>query len=88
MNTKLHYIDCLRVFATFLVIMIHTSSMFISSQGLTISDDSFFLYNFMHVFCSFAVAVFIMITGALLLDPQKEISYERIFHRYYLSLHY
>lgn len=76
------YINNLRVLATILVIFIHVSSLYISSLGLTHVSEDYLQYQFTHTFCSCAVAVFVMISGALLLDRKDEISFDRIVKHY------
>lgn len=83
MGNRLQYINLLRLVATICVIFIHVGSLFISSQGLQPQESSDYeLYEFIHRFCAFAVPVFVLISGALLLNPSKEISYHKIFRKY------
>lgn len=76
------YIHFLRVMATIAVIFIHVGAMFQSSSELNSCGNSYFQYEFIHRICSFAVPVFILISGSLLLNPQKEITYQSILHKY------
>lgn len=76
------YINNLRVLATIMVIFIHVSSMYISSMCLTPVSGDYLPYQFTHTFCSCAVAIFIMISGALLLDREDEISFDRVAKHY------
>lgn len=82
MNTtaSIPYINFLRVMATVAVIFIHVGAMFQSSCELKSCENSYFQYEFIHRICSFAVPVFILISGSLLLNPKKEITYQSILH--------
>lgn len=82
MMQPITYICNLRVLATILVIFIHVSSMYIFSMGLTPASEDYLLYQFTHTFCSCAVVIFVMISGALLLDREDEISFDRIVKHY------
>lgn len=84
MNTSapIPYIHFLRVMATVAVIFIHVGAMFQSSCELKSCENSYFQYEFIHRICSFAVPVFILISGFLLLNPKKEITYQSILHKY------
>ena len=84
---KMHkrYIDYLRVVSMLAVVMIH-----ICTTALTDFDDGagnwkgvlfVSVINLLH----FAVPVFFMISGALLLSPSKEITLERLLKRYVLK---
>lgn len=79
---RINYIDSLRVLATILVIFIHVSSMFISTQDLHVDDAGFFAYKFTHTFCSMAINLFLMISGILLLKRNNDIPYTQVLTRY------
>ena len=81
-SAPIPYINLLRVTATVAVIFIHVGAMFQSSCDRNSCENSFFQYEFIHRFCSFAVPVFILISGSLLLNPEKEITYRSILHKY------
>ena len=75
-NQRVVYLDLLRVFATFAVIFLHVCCsdfyMFSFSRNWYIS----LTYDSLVRWC---VPVFVMISGALFLDPQKKITYQDIF---------
>lgn len=76
--------DALRVFAIFLVMVIHVCAM----QWDTLPIDSM-NWKVLSTFDSFArssVPLFIMLSGAFLLDPKKEITIKRLFSKYILRL--
>lgn len=78
---RIPYINTLRVLATFILITVHTASMFISSQSLTPGDPQFVAYEWTHYAAS-AVNIFLMISGILLLNPAKKLDYDRILRHY------
>lgn len=78
---RIPYINTLRVLATFILIAVHTASMFISSQSLALGDPQFVAYEWTHYAAS-AVNIFLMISGILLLNPNKKLDYDRILSHY------
>lgn len=75
MRKKLVYIDSLRVMATLAVVLLHicTTATVSPSQG----QDQILLYAGISAAMRWAVPVFVMISGALLLDPDKNFSLKR-----------
>lgn len=80
MKQRLAYIDTLRLVATLMVVSIHVSSLFLSSTELEAKDEFFFSYVYSFSLC--AVAIFVLMSGALLLGKQGQITYSQIFLRY------
>lgn len=78
---RILYINNLRVLATFILITVHTSSMFVSSQSHTPADSQILAYEWTHYAAS-AVNIFLMISGILLLNPHKSLDYDRIVRHY------
>ena len=79
------YIDYLRVISMLSVVMIHicTTAMTDFNDGIGTYKGVLFVSvtNLLH----FAVPIFFMISGALLLNPKKEITLERLLKRYILK---
>lgn len=75
MRKRLVYIDSLRVMATLAVVLLHicTTATVSPSQG----QDQILLYAGISAAMRWAVPVFVMISGALLLDPDKNFSLKR-----------
>ena len=76
--------DILKCLGCICVVIIHTASQ---------SMSELYLYSFNWVsavfwgsLCRFAVPVFLMVTGALLLDPGKKLTTSRIYERYFLRI--
>ena len=78
------YIQFLRVISMFAVIATHVcTTAWTDFPGFTISGGA--LYRTIISVCHFAVPVFFMITGALMLNPNKQISLEKLFKKYILK---
>ncbi|OUM62441.1 hypothetical protein PIROE2DRAFT_11291 [Piromyces sp. E2] len=79
---RIYWLDCLRVFASFLVVFIHCSNMVLKP------DIDYKTHNgrVLIVYCALTrpcVPLFIMISGMLFLNPQKKnITVESIFKKY------
>ena len=80
MRNHIYYFDWLRVFATIAVVIIHTVAGNVSSLQ---SDQEFswLLGNFFETISRWSVPGFVMISGALLLKDQREISYGEFFKK-------
>lgn len=76
--------DILKCISCICVIIIHTASQ--SMSGLNIYSFNWVSATFWGSLCRFAVPVFFMVTGALLLDPAKEMSIWRIYEHYFLRI--
>ncbi len=70
-NKRTMYFDILRIIACFAVIMIHLSSQWFNI--LSLETKSWMALNIYNSIARFAVPVFVMISGALFLNPEKEI---------------
>lgn len=76
--------DVLKCICCVCVIVIHTASQSISS--LRIDDPNWFCALFWGTLCRFAVPIFFMVSGALLLPPEKKISTWRIYEHYFFRI--
>ncbi len=75
-TTRLFSLDFLRIIAICAVIMIHISADFITDYDKSTTD--FVLGNIFNSISRFAVPVFFMISGALMLDETKDVSNKKI----------
>lgn len=74
------YFDYLRVIACFAVIVLHVSAMQIQNYSVpTIEWNVINLYDSATRFC---VPIFLMISGALFLNPEKQLSWRRLYTHY------
>ncbi len=82
MKQHIPFIDTLRGIATIMVIFIHVSSLFISSHDPDDGDTILFAYKVAYNLSSCAVALFVIISGALLLDKPQAITYTQVVRKY------
>lgn len=81
-NTRIYYLDILRVIATFSVIILHVSGYKLEWLSPTTFDWQ--VMNFYDSISRFAVPVFVMISGALFLN--RECNIKRIFKKNILRI--
>ena len=76
-RTDYVYMEILRVLSAFAVIVIHVSGT--NWSKLSIGDVDWTVQAFYNVGARFSLCVFCMITGALLLNPQKSIGIREVY---------
>ncbi len=74
-------ISCLRIFATIAILWLHTAGTVAEANPL-IEQDIRRLFKFLQIMMNWAVPVFFMITGSLMLNPAKEITAEKCIKKY------
>lgn len=80
MHTKrIHYLDFLRVIAIFGVIIIHVASQGFSKSA--ISQNYWLGLNFWDSLSRICVPLFVMISGALFLNPERKIKIKHLFRK-------
>lgn len=79
----LHY-DLLRIFACFSVIMLHSASQF--WYELPMDSRNWLVANSYDALFRFGVPVFVMISGALFLAPEREVGIKRLYTHNILRL--
>ena len=79
-----HYIEYLRVIAMFAVVAIHVCIAGLSSFANHSMFDAVFYSSVRNIF-HFAVPVFFMISGALMLSPSKDLPIKKLLRRYLLK---
>ncbi len=77
---RIIYADLLRILAIFAVVVIHVSM----SNWKAVPENSFErgVFSIYEAAASFAIPVFVMISGMFMLDPRKNIGYKDIFKKY------
>lgn len=75
---EIRYLTVLRVIASFAVVVLHVSGFFVSSMGIG-NKIGWWIANFMDSSVRWCVPVFVLISGALLLDPTKTESLNNFF---------
>lgn len=84
-NDSTEYLNYLRVFAAFAVVMLHIFSIPITpSYRECYSSMELFLCKGLKYLMFWSVPVFVMITGVLFLNPEKELSLAKLFKKYIL----
>ena len=82
MNNRVYYLDILRIAATFGVLFNHIPLAAVHIFDKQATDvDRFLVNGNVHVM-HFAVPLFVMITGALLLQPERKIDYGKVLTKY------
>lgn len=84
MTIRTTYLDILRIISIFSVIVIHVSMD--SWLNLRIYSIDWQIANIFDSISRFAVPVFIMVSGALFLNPEKRVQYKTIFTKYILRI--
>ncbi len=74
-------LDAVKLCACFAVIVIHVSGWGVAS--LDVYTDGWLASTFWDSLARFAVPVFLMCTGALMLSPKKQLSVETIWKKYF-----
>ncbi len=85
MENRLSGISLLRIAATISVIALHTAGT-VTTAVPQLEDDMFTFFNLITIVFCWAVPVFFMITGSLLLNPQKELTASKCVKKYALRM--
>ncbi len=81
-SKKISYIESLRCYAAFAVVVLHVTSAPIAYCYDAYSDLDLFLGRLIRNLMTWGVPVFVMITGSLLLNPAKELPLHKLFFKY------
>lgn len=84
MGKRKHHLDLLRIISIFAVIVLHAAGRCVR-YGTPDQLDGQICQAFVSMF-SWAVPVFVMISGALFLAPEKEVTLKSIYSKYILRL--
>lgn len=80
MKEKISYLEAIRCVAICLVVTIHVVA--IPIQNWNTNDMTWYpAYSIAYAFGNCGVPLFLMISGTLLLNPQKEISFEKLYKK-------
>lgn len=82
MKDKIVYLEFLRILCAIVVLLDHICIAGIHIWGANASDFEKFFYNGVQHWSHFAVPVFLMISGYLLLAPQRKIDYKKAITKY------
>jgi len=83
-SERLIYLDMMRIFATFTVIILHASAQ----NWLEVATNSYEwqVFNIYNSFVRFNVQLFVVISGALFLDPAYKTSIKKLYQKNILRL--
>lgn len=84
MKGRIFYFDLLRVFAAICVIVIHVAVAYQFDAAPASTD--FVISNIFNSITHIAVPIFVMISGAFMLDEKRQISTKQFLKKYALSL--
>lgn len=77
-----NYLDIARTISIVAVVILHTVSGVLAVYEEEMTQLQIGVYGAIRILCAFAVPVFLMISGALFLPPEKEISLKDLFGKY------
>jgi surface polysaccharide O-acyltransferase-like enzyme len=80
------YLNTLRVFATFAVIMIHVFAPIHTYFSNSLTGPEAYICVILRNLWQWCVPIFVMITGVLFLNPAKEITLEKMLKKYFLRI--
>lgn len=84
MKKRVYYLDVLRIFSILGVMMIHVSASDWYSQIVT--SYAWRVFNIYDSLVRFCIGTFMMISGALFLNPNKNISIKSLYSKYILRI--
>ena len=85
LNQRKNYFDLLRVISSFAVVVIHVTSAAMNTTE--VSSQTYMANALLNSIMRWAVPVFFMISGALFLDPKREVTTKKLFtkiNKYYM----
>jgi surface polysaccharide O-acyltransferase-like enzyme len=80
------YLNLLRVLATFAVIMIHVFAPINTYFSASLTNLESYICVILKNLWQWCVPIFVMISGVLFLNPQKEITLEKIIKKYFTRI--
>ena len=84
MKKRILYFDALKILSGIAVVFIHVISQYWYNLGIT--TRSFNTLTFFDSLCRFCVPIYFMISGALFLNEEKNITIKDIFKKYILKI--
>lgn len=83
-SQRVIYLDFLRVFATFSVIILHTAAQ--NWQEVDVHSFEWNCFNTWDSIVRWTIPVFVMISGALFLNPEREMSIKKLYGKNILRI--
>ncbi len=84
MNERVYYFDRLRIIAAIAVVVIHISAPELFRYG--IGTPSWDFCNILDSFSRFAVPLFVMLSGAIFLNPEKKTDIKKLYSKNLLRI--
>ena len=84
-TVRLPYLDYLRVMAAAAVIMIHVSAQ--NWDNVPVMSSDWIIFNLYNSLAQWAVPMFLMLSGALMLDPGKPFQIRTLYRKNILRRH-
>ena len=86
MKDRIVYLSRIRVLASMAIVILHTFTMYgmVEADFLTETED--YVTRVVPYLMMWAVPCFVMVSGVLLLDEEREISIKKILSRYMLRI--
>ena len=79
LNQRKNYFDLLRVISSFAVVVIHVTSAAMNTTE--VSSQTYMANALLNSIMRWAVPVFFMISGALFLDPKREVTTKKALYK-------
>lgn len=80
-SSRIVYFDSARVIAILAVVLLHSSTMFLETQG-----TNFVLGSILNSLTRFGVPCFVMISGAIFLDENRKLTVPHIIKKYVMGI--
>ena len=81
---RIEYLDLLRILATFAVILLHVAAS--NWQAVPLDSYAWKIFNLADSFVRWSVPIFVMISGALFLDPDRTVHIRSLFKKNILRM--
>lgn len=81
-RNKTGYLNVLRVYACFAVILFHIFAIIVSSSGTSITEIENYFCVILRNIWLWHVPTFIMISGVIFLNKEKEITIKKLYFKY------
>lgn len=83
-KSRIVYLDLLRILATFAIVIVHVCAQDWTSPPL--DSTKWYIYNIGDSVCRWGVPIFLMISGALFLAPEKKLDIKKLYSKNIIRL--
>lgn len=81
-HKTIHYLNVLRLFACLLVVLSHVIGTALQTYSAGLMEVQIYILKGIHNCIRWHVPIFVMISGALFLDPEKSITVKKMYTKY------